>query len=93
MRIIMNIILPHDEFNDAVRDGTAGETLQEILAEAKPETVYFTKQAGQRGAVLVVDVADASGIPGRTHPPSPGLVRSQPSDVVHLLTRPDLQLQ
>jgi len=68
MRMLMNIIIPHDEFNDAVRDGTAGDTLKEIMAEAKPEAVYFTEQAGQRGCVMVVDVPNASDIPALAEP-------------------------
>ena len=42
MRILLNVNLPHAEFNAAVRDGTAGTKLNRILEAIKPEAVYFT---------------------------------------------------
>lgn len=60
MRILLNVTIPHGPFNKAVRDGTAGPKLDRILAAMKPEAVYFTEQGGQRGAVVIVDLPDAS---------------------------------
>jgi hypothetical protein len=51
-----------------VRDGSAGDKLGRILEAIKPEAVYFTEQNGTRGAVLVVDMADASQIPALAEP-------------------------
>ncbi len=68
MRILLNVRLPHRQFNAAVTDGTAGPKLNRILEVTKPEAVYFTEQAGQRGAVLVVDLADPSKIPTLAEP-------------------------
>ncbi len=68
MRILMNIRIPHEPFNTAVRQGTAGATLQRIVEEAKPEAVYFTEQNGTRGAVMVVELSDASAIPALAEP-------------------------
>ena len=53
MRILLNIHIPHEPFNSAVRDGTAGQKLGRIVDEIKPEAVYFTEQHGQRGAVMI----------------------------------------
>jgi hypothetical protein len=64
----MNVKIPHQTFNAAVKDGSAGAKLGKILETLKPETVYFTEQAGHRGAVLVVDVPDASKIPALAEP-------------------------
>ena len=63
MRMLMHVKLPHDEFNDAVRDGDVGRKLDKILEEAAPEAVYFTEYEGQRGAILIVDVKDPSQVP------------------------------
>ncbi|WP_410499662.1 panthothenate synthetase [Chitinibacter sp. S2-10] len=63
MRMILTASLPHEPFNSLVRAGKAGTLLQEILAQLKPEAVYFTEEHGLRGAILIVDVADASQIP------------------------------
>ena len=68
MRIMMNVRMPHGEFNAAVRDGTAGGKLQAILEAIQPETVYFTEQGGRRGAVLIVNMEDASKIPSLAEP-------------------------
>jgi hypothetical protein len=68
MRLLVHTKWPHEPFNTAVRNGTAGETIQRILADIKPEAVYFTNYDGQRGAVLIVDVSDASKIPAIAEP-------------------------
>jgi hypothetical protein len=66
--MLLNITLPHEPFNAAVRDGSAGGKLARILEATKPESVYFTEQDGHRGAILIVDVADPSKIPGLAEP-------------------------
>ena len=68
MRILLNIIFPHDQFNTAARDGSVGQKLQRILDETKPEAVYFTEQHGKRSCLLVVDLPDASKIPTLAEP-------------------------
>jgi hypothetical protein len=66
--MLMNVTIPHEAFNAAVKDGTVGAKLNRILEAIKPEAVYFTEQKGQRGAVLVVDLPDASKIPVLAEP-------------------------
>ncbi|MGQ0591151.1 MAG: panthothenate synthetase [Gammaproteobacteria bacterium] len=68
MRILLNVKIPHQQFNAAVKDGTAGEKLGQILEAIKPEAVYFTEQNGHRGAVLIVDLPDPSRIPALAEP-------------------------
>jgi hypothetical protein len=68
MRVLVNVRIPHQQFNAAVKDGTVGSKLKRILDALKPEAAYFTEHNGQRGAVLVVDLPDASGIPGLAEP-------------------------
>jgi hypothetical protein len=68
MRMLLNVKIPHAEFNAAVRDGSAGSKLKKILDELKPEAVYFTEQNGGRGAILIVEVADPSRIPSLAEP-------------------------
>jgi hypothetical protein len=63
MRMLMNVAIPNEPFNSMVRKGTAGATLQKILGSIKPQAAYFTEQDGQRGAVLVIDMKEASEIP------------------------------
>jgi hypothetical protein len=68
MKMLLDITLPHQAFNAAVKDGTAGSKLNRILEATKPEGVYFTEQHGQRGAVLIVDLADPSMLPSLVEP-------------------------
>jgi len=68
MRMLMNITFPHEEFNVAVKNGTAGRKLRMILEDIRPEAVYFTEQNGQRGAVVIVDIEDQSKIPAFAEP-------------------------
>ena len=68
MKMLMQVRIPHKEFNAAVRDGTAGEKLNRILEETKPQAVYFTEFNGQRGAIMIVDLDDPSKIPAFAEP-------------------------
>ena len=68
MRVLVIAKLPVDAFNAAVRDGSAGGKIQKILAEQKPEAVYFTELGGERSGLMVVDLADASQIPTFAEP-------------------------
>ena len=63
MRMLLNVKIPHKEFNAAVKDGTAGQKLGRILEEIKPEAVYFTEQNGLRSAILIINVDDPSKVP------------------------------
>jgi hypothetical protein len=68
MRLLMNVTMPHEPFNTAVRDGSVGKKLEHILKETGPEAVYFTERNGHRGAILIFDLADASKIPSVSEP-------------------------
>jgi hypothetical protein len=68
MRMLLEFELPVEPFNSMVRDGTAGQKLQEILGEIKPEAAYFTERDGHRGGILVVDLADPSQVPRLAEP-------------------------
>jgi hypothetical protein len=68
MRMLLKVKIPHAEFNQAVREGTIGQKIGRILEDTKPEAVYFTEQNGQRGAILIVDVAEPSKVPSFAEP-------------------------
>ena len=68
MRMLLNVKIPHEEFNKAVKDGSVGNKIRRILEDTKPEAVYFTEQNGQRGAILIIDVADPSKVPSFSEP-------------------------
>jgi hypothetical protein len=68
MRVLLNIRFPHQLFNAAVKDGTVGSKLSRLLEATKPEAAYFTEQNGQRSALLIIDLPDASKIPALAEP-------------------------
>jgi hypothetical protein len=68
MRMLVHVKIPHEPFNSAVRNGSAGKTIERILAETKPEAVYFTEYDGRRGAIMIVDITDPSRIPALAEP-------------------------
>jgi len=68
MRILLNVTIPHEPFNTLVKAGSVAAKIKQVLEAIKPEAVYFTEQNGGRGAVLVVDMPDASRIPALAEP-------------------------
>jgi hypothetical protein len=68
MRMLIDFEMPLEPFNTLVKKGTAGEIMEQILADLKPEAAYFTARGGKRGGTLVLDVADASKIPAVAEP-------------------------
>lgn len=68
MRMLVHVKFPHEPFNAEVRKGTVGKTIQGILEEIKPETVYFTEYGGRRTAVMIVDLPGPSSVPKIAEP-------------------------
>lgn len=68
MRILMNVRIPHEPFNTLVREGKAGNIIQNIIDQLKPESIYFTEQSGTRGAVAIVNIDDPAQIPSFSEP-------------------------
>jgi hypothetical protein len=68
MRMLFHVKFPHEPFNAAVKDGTAGTKIRRILDELKPEAVYFTEFQGRRGAIMIANLDDPSKIPTFAEP-------------------------
>ena len=68
MRMVVLFQLPIEPFNSMVRDGTAGEALQRVLGDIRPEAVYFMARDGHRGGVMIVDLESASQLPAVAEP-------------------------
>ena len=68
MRMLIDYELPHEPFNTFVRDGSAGQKMQQIFDDIKPEAVYFTERGGKRGGTIIVEVADPSKFPSIAEP-------------------------
>jgi hypothetical protein len=68
VKMLMQIKMPNEDFNDAVREGEAARMIDRILEAANPEAVYFTELDGQRAAMMIVNVDDPSQLPSYAEP-------------------------
>jgi hypothetical protein len=68
MRFLVKVNIPVESGNAAAKAGKLGSTIQSILADLKPEAVYFTDSNGQRGGYIFLDMQDASQIPAIAEP-------------------------
>jgi hypothetical protein len=66
--MLIDFNFPLEPFNTLVRNGTAGQKIQEILEEIKPEAVYFSERGGKRGGIMIVDVTDPSKVSAIAEP-------------------------
>jgi hypothetical protein len=65
MRFLVKVNIPVEAGNRAAKAGKLGTTIQSILADLKPEAVYFTDDNGQRTAFLFLEMQDASQLRSR----------------------------
>jgi hypothetical protein len=68
MRFLLKVNIPVESGNAAAKAGKLGSTIQSILADLKPEAVYFSDDNGQRTGYLFFDMQDASQIPAIAEP-------------------------
>jgi hypothetical protein len=68
MKVLVTAELPPEPFNSLVREGQAGEIIQKIMGDLKPEHVYFTEFEGCRSCFMVIDMQSASEIPKYAEP-------------------------
>jgi hypothetical protein len=68
MRFLVKVNIPVEAGNRAAKAGKLGTTIESILADLKPEAVYFTDDNGQRTAFLFLEMQDASQIPAIAEP-------------------------
>ncbi len=68
MRFLVKVNIPVEAGNVAAKAAKLGSTIQSILADQKPEAVYFTDDKGQRTAFIFLEMQDASQIPAIAEP-------------------------
>jgi hypothetical protein len=68
VRFLLKVTIPVESGNAASRAGKLGATIQSILADLKPEAVYFTDDNGQRAGYIFLEMQDASEIPAIAEP-------------------------
>ena len=68
MRFLLKVSIPVESGNAAAKAGKLGATIQSILADLKPEAVYFTDDDGRRAGFIFLEMQDASQIPAIAEP-------------------------
>ncbi len=68
MRFLLKCSIPVETGNAGIRDGSLLQKMQSILEDLKPEAVYLTAEGGTRTVFLIVDMQDASQMPGIAEP-------------------------
>ena len=63
MRMMVRWTVPVERGNEAIRDGTIGRVIGELMEKLQPEAAYFWPEAGERAGMMVFDMADPSEIP------------------------------
>jgi hypothetical protein len=67
--MLLRVSIPVEAGNAAAKAGTLGSTIERILADLKPEAVYFfADDEGQRCGSIVLDMKDTSQIPAIAEP-------------------------
>ena len=68
MRFLLKVSMPIEAGNAAIKNGTLGDTIHSILAEQKPEAVYFCAEDGNRTALIFLNMENGSDIPKIAEP-------------------------
>ena len=68
MRFFVKVSIPVDAGNAGMRDGSFSKKIQSILAEQRPEAVYFYEEDGMRTAAIFLDLRDPWQIPEVAEP-------------------------
>lgn len=62
MRTMLKWTVPVEKGNQAIKDGSLKQTLEEMMEELKPEAAYFGTGEGERGGMFFFDMSDPSQI-------------------------------
>ena len=68
MRMLLKAQVSTETANAVLKDGSLGDTLNSILADTKPEAVYFLIEDGLRTVLVVFDMQDVADMPAIVEP-------------------------
>jgi hypothetical protein len=68
MRCLLKAVIPVENGNAAISDGSLPITIESILADLRPEAAYFAEDNGKRTGFIFFDLKDPSQIPAVAEP-------------------------
>ena len=68
MRMLLKAQVSTETANAVLKDGSLGDTLNSILADTKPEAVYFLLEDGLRTVLVVFDMQAVTELPAIVEP-------------------------
>jgi hypothetical protein len=68
MRMMLRVTIPTEAGNAAIKSGRLPLVIGAAIEKLKPEATYFTAHEGERSAIFVFDMKDASEMPGIAEP-------------------------
>ncbi|MFC0599087.1 hypothetical protein [Streptomyces palmae] len=63
MRTLLTVRMNTQSANEAIRNGSMAQLVQQTMEKLKPEAAYFTTVGGRRTALFVFDMAESSQMP------------------------------
>ena len=68
MRFLVRATIPVEAGNALARNPNMGKLMEEILADLKPEAVYYALDKGQRTVYFVINIQDSHQLPSIVEP-------------------------
>ncbi|MGY1836529.1 hypothetical protein ACI79P_15665 [Blastococcus sp. SYSU DS0510] len=68
MRMMLRAVIDTEAGNEAIRNGSVAQMLEQMVKQLNPEAAYFHDEDGQRAMTVVFDMADPSQMPAIAEP-------------------------
>ncbi|MEU2348723.1 hypothetical protein [Modestobacter sp. NPDC049651] len=63
MRMMLRAVMNTQAGNAAIRDGSIGPSLRQLVDQLHPEAAYFFPEDGRRACLMVFDMTDSAQLP------------------------------
>ncbi len=63
MRMLLDVTIPNEAGNAAIKEGRLPKTIQAAIEQLHPEASYFYPLDGKRHGIMIFDLKESSQIP------------------------------